>query len=322
MTNTVFTFTGTDGTDLTTGNSGASLLSGQAAGQDTAQFSSADGVSGTGVRFTNSATGSAINIGRWNYATGNKTGAISLIVRTPAVTTPATVLVALRSSTGRVWQLKWDTATGGGGRLLLIGSANENNFLLGGSQTVGLAVNTKYRIEAQYVNNASAAGGTATFNCQIYDMSDTLLYSYNATPSGDGNAISVAEVGCAPASAAAMSVGYDNLQLNDGATTAIGKLAVPAPVVTGSVTPNLAIIDATATTGATPLTYVISPTTGVTTISTGKFAVPTGVTYTITATDPGGQSGSNTFVVAPSSGGLHVRTQIRVGGVWTTPVGS
>lgn len=338
MTLTRQLFNGTDGVDITAAMIGAQQVTGPAAGQNLCQYSTADGVNLTGIRFTCVSTGSTNNIARMPFSASNKQGTFSFDWRTPSVTTTTAVIAEFRNSSARVWQLKWDSGAPGG-RLVLIGFSNEQLYVLG-SSSVGLPVNTKYRVEGQFNNNSSAAGGTATFNVQIYDMSDTLLYNYTGLPSGDGTAIQYLQIGLALSAAANITEGYDNLQLNDGGTSAIGKYSpnTTAPTVVAGANQAVAVAG-TATLTCTPTAYngdtiqsyswactsfpagSSAPTITNATSQTASVTLPASTTgrwiFSITVTDTSGNvsSGATTRVFVRSSAISPLEVTSNVG--WT-----
>jgi len=292
--------TGTAGADITTANSGATLVAGQAAGQNLAQFNATDG-----IRFTTVTTGNANgSLARWAFDSNGASavGAISMLFRTPTSTAVDRIVGELRSDAGRVWQFKWlgTSPNGYNGNFVVVGSGNEYNYILG-SNTSTLSPNTVYRIELQFANTA-----TASLKTQVYNTSNVKLADTTTAPTGSTDPITYLTLGLL-GNTSNDSVGFRSIQLNSGATTAIGPYA-SAPTITVDPHFNQAYLNTLVSGGTPPFTYSInpSPATGTSQPIEGDFLLAqssSAVTYTLTVTDANGFTASTTTTVPATATG-------------------
>lgn len=174
-------------------------------------------------------------------------------------------------------------------------------------------------------------GSTVTLSATATD-SDGIVVSVAWTEDSGPTTPTISNATSTTASFVAASAGTYNMRMtatDDFGATGYGVQTItvtaspPAPpVVSGQVNSNISVIDARASSGGTALTYTISPSTNTSQLAPGVFQVPAGASYTVTATDTYGQSASHLFDAPPVSSGTAARTQIRVGGTWTTLTGS
>lgn len=308
MTLVAVPYEGTNGTALTLGNTGVNSIS--AFGAATAVFDTAAAFDGsTGATFTSDGSNSAF--AQKNFAAAATTGAVSLAFQIPASTPAADYGFATIYDTSAARVLGFVYRSNG--EIAVSDKPATYIRLLTAAQA---AANTKLRFELVVTNLSATAG---SYTARAYNAANTQVGSSIVSTTSNLGTTAMNYLRHGATTANAFTARIDSVQLDDGRTTEIGRLvSTGPPVVIGAVTENMAVIDATGSTGNGPFTYAISPTTGVVTIASGIWSVPSGATYTVTVTDAAAQSASSPFLIAPGTSGVVVKTQIRVAGAFTT----
>lgn len=219
--------TGPQGTTLSGANSGSST---QSVAGGTQVFDTAMKAHGAfGARFTNAAAASTFR--RWLFAAPATTWQFSGVITMPASAPAANMVVASfcnSAGSGRV-QIIVDTSLrlgiqGSGGA----GTTNITSALTGGS---------KYRVTLQVVGGSATA---STVTAKVYAEAGGAwttqvgsTWTSSTFNTGTDQVVGV-DLGITNTQAAAYTVGWDDIQLNDGTGPEIGDIvtALDTPVVT------------------------------------------------------------------------------------------
>lgn len=299
-----FLFNGTDGADITTTNSGASLVAGPAANLNTAKFSAADAREGTsGIKFVMVTGGSATgSLARFALAVSNTQAAASFWMKTPATKPSAYYnILEIRHGSGRLGGLAW------GSTFVFSSQTNTYHQI---DNTGLMAVSTWYRIEIGYTS-----GATGSVTVKVYSTTGALVVTGSfASVASLANPVTHFTLGFIGNSGTAGEVAYDTLQIRDGSTTEIGAYSPPPTLALTTATGTL--IDVRGSSGGSgALTYTISPITDVTTVEPGLWVAKKAGPYTYTVSDQAGGTVSDIIVVADATG-ARVETRRRTNGTW------
>jgi YD repeat-containing protein len=225
MTVKTYTFEGTQGTTVTAANSGVSQVS---SSPGTITYDAAMAATGTtGAKFVSAS--SVIAIARPLANAPANQMAFSGTVTTPAVAPSGGLFVTvmtLRHASGTVLRVKYTAA----GALVLQDATGANDVTL----LTGVALATQYRIEivalvgaatsapfdGHYAINVYPAGGGST----PLNGSPVTGTTYNLGTA----AIVGGDVGVTNVIAQVVTMGWDDVQFNDGGTTEIGPYVPPA----------------------------------------------------------------------------------------------
>ncbi|MDR6613600.1 hypothetical protein [Leifsonia sp. 1010] len=222
---------------LLTGNSGYTVTA-----PSTITFSTADGMRGTtGLRVN---VGTATAIVRYDMNADNDIAAFSLVFTMPASAPGAFAqFFSVRTGSGRAASLGIST----NGRLYVADAGASGGTITYVTPTAGtLAYGSQYRVELRLQGNSTTAG---KINCAVYSPSSTSSAIATMTPVTNANltAATLHQVEIGNSGPTAISVGLEDLQMDDGRTTEIGPVLVPlaAPSVTAGTTTNPSATGAT-----------------------------------------------------------------------------
>lgn len=281
---------GTDGVTITPGNSGTPALSAVvASGSATAQYKTAAAFDGsTGGTFTSDGTNAAYAQAPFNASasTWSMSGAFTVPPALPA--TDYAIGSFYDTANARIMSVIYRTT----GTIVLSdkSSVYSPTILTAGQATAG----TKFRIEIQ-VSTLSATVGA--YQAQVFNSSNTAVGTNANVSNANLGTVNASYFRFGATTSAAMTVSWDSIQLNDGSTTAIGRL-------TGNTTPPTiaAIADQTiSANGTVTLNAVATPFNGDTIASyswTCTRAVGTDGTILSNPTLTGGTTASPTFPIS------------------------
>lgn len=222
MTLKSITLEGSAGTAVTTANSGASQIS---ATPGTVTYDASMAENGTtGAKFTNG-TG-VVCIGRWLANNADTQMAFAGVVTTPNVA-PASGIVTMGT-------LRWS-----GGVSLRFNYSNTNTITVtdaAGANTVtlltvaqGSAINTRFRIEAVVTVGTGTGDGHYEISVYAANGGTTQLNHISSTTYNLGtNPIVGGDFGIINIVTPVYSVGWDDLQFNDGSSAEIGPYTPPS----------------------------------------------------------------------------------------------
>lgn len=208
---------GTAGAAVSTANSGATQVTPNTG--TIVYATDAKSTGSTGIRFTSGA--SQVCIARFAASTASPSMAFEAAVTLPPTKPPADcTLATLRHASGVVARFLWGVAGGlyvesvsGGGRMTLLASPT------GGAS---------YRVAMTATVDTATTGRLSAAIYSPSATSTTPLNSVSSTAMDLGTAPIVAcDLGVVTAMAAATTVGWDDLRLDDGRTTFIGPYTVP-----------------------------------------------------------------------------------------------
>lgn len=283
--------TGPQGTALSSGNSGSST---QSVAGGTHIFDTATKAHGNfGAKFTNAAAASTFR--RWLFAAPATTWQFSGVITMPASTPATNMVVASFCNTGgagRV-QILVDTSM----RLGVQGAGGAGTTNI----TAALTAGAKYRVTLQVVGGSTTASSvTAKVYSEAGGAWTTQVgstWTSSTFNTGTDQAVGV-DLGVATTMASAYSIGWDDIQLNDGTGSEIGDIvtALATPVVTLGTTTHPTTVGGT--NGSQVVTYAnvsgavsyVARIAQTLTPTEGDFVdvgTATGGTYTFTGLDAG-----------------------------------
>lgn len=207
-----------EGTDVTTANSGASLVS-NPSGLGTIKFSKADKGAGTsGVRMVSSNTQDMTL--RFPTSAASNVMSFAVTVRTVTLPTTNTAILGLRHATGVLFRVFIDST----GQFAVDGSPSTGNKPLGVTATAG----GQYRFEI--LLNTGSSGTDGSVQVKIFNGN-------TATQLGETYVKNALTVTASPVAAVDLYSwrneirGYDDVRFNDGSTSWLG-VAPETPVST------------------------------------------------------------------------------------------